>query len=135
MEEAENKTEHMEKTEPIPRDISVDYERIMAEPYGFAVWHDFLRSLRKEPYLLLKIDLSNESDQDIFVRKANFMKAFRQGGSSKLDKAEYEGKLPIRVAIIRCTSQQYNGADPKGIKTSGWAANAFASGVEWEETK
>ena len=130
----ENSQSKIEKA-PEPRDISADYERIWAEPYGFAVWHDFLKSLRKEPFLLLKIDLSKETDESAFTRKANFMKAFRQEGTSPLDKAQYEGKPQIRVAIIRCTSRQIHGSDPKGMKTHGWAANAFASGVEWEEAK
>lgn len=135
MEQPEQKIEQELKSEPIPRDISADYERIMAGPYGFVEWHDFLRSLRKEPFLLLKIDLSKETDEFTFTRKANFMKAFRQEGTSPKDKAQYEGKPQIRVAIIRCTSQQIHGSDPKGIKTHGWAANAFASGVDWEEVK
>lgn len=130
----ENPQSKIEKA-PEPRDISADYERIMAQPYGFAEWHDFLRLLRKEPFLSLKIDLSKETDEYAFTRKANFMKAFRQEGTSPLDKAQYEGKPQIRVAVIKCTSQQRNGSDPRGIKTTGWAANAFASGVDWEEAK
>ncbi len=116
--------------EPIYRDISSDYERIMAEEHGSLKWHDFLMTLKDEN-LMLKIDLSEEADEYKFTRKANFMKAFREGGISKKHPPDYKGQR--RIAIIKCTRKQKYGDDPSGKRTTGWAANAFASDVEWEE--
>lgn len=120
------------EAEPVYRDISADYERIMTEEYSLAKWHDFLKTLKNEN-LILKIDLSNEIDESTFTRKANFMKAFREGGISKKHPPGYPGQR--RIAIIKVTRKQRYGDDPTGKKTSGWAANAFCSDVEWEEVK
>lgn len=136
----EKPTNQEHKLEPMkePLDISGDYERIFKgnpTDQALADWWDFLKSIKNVEFIKLKIDLSDITDETAFTGHANLMKAFREGGTSKLDTAQYPGKRQRRMAVIRCTRQQIYGSDPRGMKTHGWAANAFSSGVEWEETK
>ena len=105
-----------------PRDVSAEFQECMQAPHGVFKFLDFLRTLRKEPTLLLRVDLSIVEDEVEFTQRAKFLKGFKESkeGSQK------------RISIIRATRRQRYGEKKKSL---GWAANVFSSGVEWEEVK
>jgi hypothetical protein len=88
--------------EPTPRDISTEF--LSMNTFEFL---DFLRTLRKEPALSIKIDWKDEPT-------ARRLKAFLEDFSA-LDKQK-------RFATIRATQEQHN-----------QEMNVFASGVKWEK--
>ncbi|MFA6269919.1 MAG: hypothetical protein WC657_01785 [Candidatus Paceibacterota bacterium] len=77
-------------------------------------FHSFLHSVRQEPILEIRLDLTNTNKSD-FVILARRAKAF-------LEATKPQGQK--RNASIKCTKEQ---------KT--WEYNVFASGVDWTESK
>ena len=78
-------------------------------------FHSFLRSVRSEPLLKIRADLTETKDQREFVFIARRAKAF-------LEATKPEGQQ--RNAFIRCTKSQM-----------AWEPNVFSSGVEWEKAE
>ena len=88
--------------EPAPKDISEEFKNLPWHEF-----HDFLRTLRKEPSLSITIDW-------VDVPTARRLKAFLEDFSS-LSKQK-------RSATIRATQEQHD-----------QEMNVFASGVKWEK--
>ena len=88
----------------MPKDISSEFLTMDSGDF-----YDFLRTLKEEPALAVKIDW-----KDIFV--ARKLKAFLEDPHKPLEQR--------RFATIRASREQYN-----------QELNVFSSGVKWEEVK
>ena len=94
--------------EKIGKDITAEFMSL--DPVDFV---DFLRGLRSEVSLIIKLDLTGINDQEQFIWLVRRAKVFME-----------KPKNQERKASVRCTRTQMD-----------WDDNAFQSGVVWEEVK
>lgn len=88
-----------------PRDISAEFMSM-----SFSQFNDFLRSLRREPALAIKVDWCG-------VAKAIQLKGF-------LEDSDALRRGQKRTAVIRATEAEHK-----------QALNVFVSGVKWERVE
>jgi hypothetical protein len=103
--------EKLTSKETAAKDITPEFLN-QNESFSFS---SFLRTMKEEPLLEIRADLTKITDQQEFISMARKAKAF-------LEAAKPEGQE--RKASIRCSKPQMT-----------WEKNVFSSGVQWEEAE